>query len=152
MGVSPNKRLHFKVIEDGLTVLDPSTIAFVDIPNVTIETAEHTEGNFVVETPVRINVEEFEIGLYEDRETRNDWWLTKIPYDQETGAFKAPVDREFNMTIQQLKDDLVTPIRQFVVKRNLAKGSSFERQERTSTDNQIRTITLKPVSMVETPI
>ena len=152
MGVSPQKRLHFKVIEDGLTALDPSTIAFIQIPNVTIETAEHTEGNFVVETPVRINCEEFEIGLYEDRETRNDWWLAKIPFDQETGAFKAHVDRVFNLTIQQLKDDAETPVRQWVVKEILAKGSAYERSERTSTDNQIRTITCKPKQVIETPI
>jgi hypothetical protein len=152
MGVSPAKRLHFKVIEDGLTALDPSTIAFIQIPNVTIETAEHTEGNFVVQTPVRIIVEEFEIGLYEDRDIRNNWWLTKLPFNPLTGAFRAHVDRVFSLTVQQLKDDIITPIRQWVISECLAKGSSYERSERTSTDNQIRTIICKPKQVIETPL
>lgn len=149
MGVNPTKRTHFQVIEDGLLALDPAAIAAVQIPGVTLETAEHVEANHIVKTPTLIRVEDFEIKLYEDRAQQNNFWLTHIPYDQDTGAFLDDVDGEFDFTIEQLKPDLETVIRRFEVKGCRAIASSFEESERTSTDNQIRTITLSPKRMIE---
>lgn len=150
--MNPTKRAHFRVFEAGLQVLDPNIVAFVQIPTVTIETAEHTEANHKVETPVLINVEEFEIGLFEDQTQRNNFWLAKIPYVQDTGAFKTEAEFRFDLEIQQMAGDLTTPIRKFQVKGCLAKQRKFEQSERTSKDNQIRTILCKPKQLIETPL
>lgn len=152
MGVNPVKRTRYKIIEGDLEVVGPDAIAAIQIPNVTIETAEHVEANHRRKTPTIINVEDFTIKLFEDQEQRNDWWLTKLPYDQDTGAFLDPVNTEFSITIQQLAYDGVTTIREWEVKQCLAIGSSFEESERTSADNQIRTITLSPTRMTETTL
>ncbi len=149
MGVNPAKRTAFKVIEDGLLVLDPAAIASIQIPGVTIETAEHVQANHRKKTPTIINVEDFDIQLFEDQARRNNWWLTRLPYDQETGAFLDPAIYEFSLLIQQLAWDLVTPIRQWTVKECMNIVSSFEVSERLSTDNQIRTITITPTTMIE---
>lgn len=152
MGVNPTKRTHFQVTVDGLTALDAAVIAAIQIPNVTLETAEHVEANHVIETPTLIRVEKYEIKLYEDKAQLNNFWLTHIPYDQETGAFLDDDDNEFDLTIEQLKSDLITVVRRFDVSGNRAIASAFEESERTSTDNQIRTITLAPKRMLETPV
>lgn len=149
MGVNPVKRTRYKVIEDDLTVLGPDAIAAIQIPNVTIETAEHVEANHRRKTPTIINVEDFTIKLFEDNAQRNDWWLLKLPYDQETGAFLDPVETEFSLTIQQLAYDGETAVREWEVKQCLAIASSYEESERTSADNQIRTITISPTRMTE---
>ena len=141
MGINPLKRTNYKVIEDGLIILDPATIASVDIPGMTIEMAEHVENNFIVETPTLLRAKNFDIQLFEDRAVRNNFVIDKLPYDQATGAFLDPADYEFDIIIEQLLADGETPIRQWTITQCKYKDSAYEKSERTSSDNQIRTVT-----------
>lgn len=149
MGINPSKRTRYQVIEDDLVSLGPDAISAVQIPGVTIGTAEHVQANHRKKTPTTINVEDFTIKLFEDNALRNNWWLAKLPYDQETGAILDPIDYEFDMVIQQMAWDGVTPIRQWTIKGCSNIESSYEESERTSDDNQIRTITISPTKMIE---
>ncbi len=150
--MQPTKRTNFRVIEDGIIQLEPDVVASVQIPTITFEMAEHVEANHIVETPTLIRVENYEIKLYESRALRNNWWLSKIPYNQDTGAFLSEVDFEFALIIELLLPDLITPYRRFTTSKNKAKSSAFDDLERTSTDNLVRTITLSPVRMLEVPV
>lgn len=149
MGLNPTKRNAYRVIEDGLIVLHPDAIAGIQIPGVDIETDEHVQNNHRKKTPSIINVEDFEIDLFEDQKVGNGWWLTKIPYDQKTGAFLDPSAYEFDLVIEKLKYDRKTPIRRFTIKGCTAIASSFEKSEKNSTENQKRTITISPHMMIE---
>ena len=141
MGLSPTKRTNFQLTEGGIIVLDAATIASVDIPGMTIEMAEHVENNFIVETPTLLRAKSFDIQLFEDRAVRNNFVLEKLPYDQDTGAFLDPADYEFDLIIEQLLADGITPVREWTITQCKYKDSAYEKSERTSSDNQIRTVT-----------
>jgi hypothetical protein len=141
MGINPTKRTNYQAIEEGLLVLDAAAIASVDIPGMTVEMAEHVENNFIVETPTLLRAKNFDIQLYEDRTQRNNFVLEKLPYDQVTGAILDPLDYEFDLIIQQLLPDGITPVRQWTCTQCKYKDSAYEKSERTSTDNQMRTVT-----------
>lgn len=149
MGVNPVKRAHFRVIEAGIVVLDASAIMGVQIPGVEFTTDDHMEANHRRETPTSVNIPEFQIDLYEDNAQANNFWLDHLAYDQDTGALLDPAVYEYDMVIEQLGLDNLTPIRRFTCRQCWNKKSELEKSERKSNENQVRKITIKPVYLRE---
>ncbi len=152
MSVHPQKRSHFSATIPGLAALDPDVLASVQIPNIVFEGAEHMEENFKVETPTNVNVEDFEITLFEDQNQHNNIFLNKIPFDQVTGGLKAPADFEFDMIVRHLAWDRITPRRKFTIKVCKIKNSRWEVNDRLSADNQLRTLLITCKKMIEEPV